>query len=115
MKKIIFLAMAAVALIIFNGCQKENLNVDHLVDEVQLQFVVKPDVYVENGYLAFKNLQAVDSLVRLLNTMTTDERINWENQLNFKSAKTHYAPIFEESERISSIEDMIAFKEKYRD
>ena len=44
--------MTAMALTIFNGCQKDEL-VSQLAEE-QPQEVIKPDVYVENGYLVFK-------------------------------------------------------------
>jgi hypothetical protein len=52
MKKLVLLAMVATVLTIFNGCQRDEL-VSQLADE-QLQSAVKPDVYLENGYLAFK-------------------------------------------------------------
>ncbi|MEE4198555.1 MAG: DUF4848 domain-containing protein, partial [Bacteroidales bacterium] len=114
MKNLILIAMTAVALTIFNGCQKDELGVSQLADEVQPQEVVQPDVYVENGYLAFKDLNALDSLIKVLNTMTPDEINSWENSIGFISARTYYSPIFKESERISSFEEMVAFKEKYK-
>jgi hypothetical protein len=71
MKNLILLAMTAAALTIFNGCQKENLNVDQLVDEVQPQEVVRPDVYVENGYLVFKSQEIFDRTLATVQIQTS--------------------------------------------
>ncbi|MDP2161110.1 MAG: hypothetical protein Q8K02_11545, partial [Flavobacterium sp.] len=79
MKKLVLLAMVATVLTIFNGCQKDEL-VRQLANE-QPQAVVKPDVYVENGYLVFKNMEAVDSVIQLLGKMTTTEKEAWEIKL----------------------------------
>jgi len=113
MKKIIVLVMATAVLTIFNGCQKEELNIRRLTDnELQPQEVVKPDVYVENGYLAFKNMSAVDSVIHLLNNMTTSEKEVWESQMGFKSARADFDVLFDEYEKIQSPEKFLAFKEK---
>ncbi|MBW6534905.1 MAG: hypothetical protein K0B11_07850 [Mariniphaga sp.] len=53
-KKIGFFVFMAAIIATFGGCQKEELTDRQLTDEVQPQEVVQPDVYVENGYLAFK-------------------------------------------------------------
>jgi len=107
--------MTAVALTIFNGCQKDEPGVSQLADEVQPQEVVQPDVYVENGYLAFKNIEAVDSTILLLNKMTTSEKEAWENQLGFKSARAEFDALFEEYDKLPTYEAFLAFKEKYKD
>lgn len=61
--------MVAVALTIFNGCQKDELV---LIDEQPLA-VVKPDVYVENGYLVLKDLNVVDRVMKTLNNMNQEQ------------------------------------------
>ena len=48
-KKIGFFVVMAAIIAAFGGCQKEELTVRQLTDEVQPQEVVQPDVYVENG------------------------------------------------------------------
>lgn len=105
--------MVATVLTIINGCQEDEL-VSQLADE-QLQEAVKPDVYLENGYLAFKNMEAVDSVNQMLGKMTTPEVEAWEKQMNFKSAKTFFEPIFNESEKATTIGEILAFKEKYKE
>ncbi|MBN2636104.1 MAG: hypothetical protein JXR61_07525 [Prolixibacteraceae bacterium] len=112
MKKFILLCMAMGLLTIFNGCQKDELGVGQLADEVQPQQVVTPDVYVENGYLAFKNMNAVDSVIHLLNTMTTPEKENWELQMGIKSARAELQELYNEYDKISSKKEMFSFKEK---
>jgi len=101
--------MVATVLTIINGCQKD----EHVLIDEQLQNEVKPDVYVENGYLAFKNMEAVDSIIQMLGKMTFQEVEAWENKLGFKSAKTYFEPIFREAEQANTIEDIVAFKEKH--
>ena len=111
MKKISVLVTMVLALTIFNGCQKDELV---LIDE-QSQLAIKPDVYVENGYLAFKNMEAMDSVKQMLEKMTAKEVEVWENKLGFKSAKTYFDPIFKEAEQATTLEDIVAFKKKYQD
>src|SRR5690554_5657946 len=112
MKNLILIAMTALALTIFNGCQKENPEVDQLVDGPQPQEAVKQDVYVENGYLAFKNMKAVDSLIQILNKMTRAEKETWEKEMGFISARAGYDALFDEYENLSSSEAFLSFKEK---
>ena len=115
MKKIIVLVMATAVLTIFNGCQKDELNVRQLTDEVQPQAVVKPDVYVENGYLAFKNMNAVDSVIQLLNKMTTPEKEAWESQIGLKSARADFDILFDKYEKLQSYDEFLSFKEQNKD
>jgi hypothetical protein len=111
MKKFIVLAMVAVALTIFNGCQKDELV---LIDE-QSQLAIKPDVYVENGYLAFKNMEAVDSVIQLLGKMTKTEKEAWETQLGFKSARAEFDKLFDEYDKLESYQDFLTFKKRNSD
>jgi len=105
--------MVAVALTIFNGCQKDEL-VRQLADE-QSQLAIKPDVYVENGYLAFKNMEAVDSVIQMLGKMTTIEKEIWETQMGFKSARAEFDKLFNEYDKLESYGAFLAFKERNKD
>jgi len=111
MKKFIVLAIVAVALTIFNGCQKDELV---LIDE-QPQVVVKPDVYVENGYLAFKNMEAVDSVIQMLGKMKRSEKEVWEQQIGLKSARAEFDKLFNEYDKLESYEEFLAFKKRNSD
>jgi len=114
-KKIGFFVVMAAIIAAFGGCQKEELTDRQLTDEVQPQEVVRPDVYVENGYLAFKNIEAVDSVIRMFNRMSTKEFGLWENQMGFKSARSEFEALFEEYDNLPTYEAFLAFKEKYKD
>ncbi len=114
-KKIGFFVVMAAIIAAFGGCQKEELTDRQLTDEVQPQEVVQPDVYVENGYLAFKNIEVVDSVVNLLNKMTTSGKETWENQLGFKSARAEFDALFEKYDELPTYEAFLAFKEKYKE
>jgi hypothetical protein len=114
-KKIGFFVVMAVIIAAFGGCQKEELTDRQLTDELQPQEVVRPDVYVENGYLAFKNIEVADSIILLLNKMTTSEKETWENQMGFKSARAEFDALFEEYDKLQTYEAFLAFKEKNKD
>lgn len=101
--------MAAMALTIFNGCQKDELV---LIDE-QPQAMVEPDVYVENGYLVFKSKDVYDSIRGKVEKYEPEEAINWEKSLNFTSAKSarYFAEL--EANEIINEEGVINFKKKF--
>ena len=101
--------MLLAVLTVFNGCQKDE---PVLVDE-QLQEVVKPDVYAENGYLVFRDMNAVNSVIKMLDKMNLVEKEAWEVSLGFESASRYYAPIFKEAESFNTVDEMIHFKNKY--
>ena len=102
MKKIIVLAIVAVALTIFNGCQKDEL-VRQLADE-QSQLAIKPDVYVENGYLMFKNFAVLDSLSKDLNNKTDNAIRDFESKIGFKSAYSYLKELKNKAESLSERE-----------
>ena len=79
--------MVVAGLSIFNACQKSELEAPQPADDAQSQEVIKPDVYLENDYLVVKNLEAVDSLKKVLLNKSLEEQSSWENQLGLKSAK----------------------------
>ncbi len=108
MKKFRLLLMLLALLTAFNGCQKEE---PVLIDN-QLREVVKPDVYVENGYLVLKNMDVVDSVISLLNQMTRVEKESWEKHMGFKSARTEFDALFDEYEKLKSYEEFLVFKER---
>ena len=107
MKNLFVFAIVAVALTIFNGCQKSDEQV--LIDEVQPQAAVKPDVYAENGYLVFKDFETLDSLDKVLNAMTNIEIRNFENQMGYKSAYSYMEELATKIEKLdeSEISDFI--------
>ncbi len=79
-----FLLVMAAIVTAFGSCQKEE---PVLIDE-QPQAVVKPDVYVENGYLVFKSQEYFDSTLAVLQNTNDDEYQLWEQSLGFTSANT---------------------------
>ena len=107
--------MIAAIIATIGGCQKEELTDRQPADEVQTQEIAQPDVYVENGYLAFKNMQAVDSVIQMLGKMTTAEKEAWENQIGYKSARAEFDALFEKYDKLKSYEEFLVFKEKNRD
>ncbi len=101
MKNLFVFAIVAVALTIFNGCQKSDEPV--LIDE-QPQAAVKPDVYVENGYLVFKDFETLDSLDKKLNAMSNIEIRNFENQMGYKSAYSYMEELANKIEKLDESE-----------
>jgi len=111
MKKIIVLAIVAVALTIFNGCQKEEL-VSQLADE-QPQAAVKPDVYVENGYLVFKDFDTYAKVSDKLDLMSKSEFENWEKEIAFFSAIYLLNEVYSKLEIEESEENYKKIKAEY--
>ncbi len=113
MKKLVVFAMVAMSLTIFNGCQKDELNVSQPADEAQPQEVVKPDVYVENGYLVFKSQEVFDTTLSVVQKMSDEEFSEWENSLGFVSANTFYLKAEDEFSKIENEEQRRKFVEEY--
>ncbi|WP_346859063.1 DUF4848 domain-containing protein [uncultured Draconibacterium sp.] len=105
--------MAVVVLSIFNACQKSDELIDQSID-VQQQEAVKPDVYSENGYLVFKEIEAVDSVVNILLRMTTEEKENWERDLGIKSARAEFERLNQIYDNLDTKEEILDFKSRYQ-
>jgi hypothetical protein len=110
MKKFRLLLMLLAVLTVFNGCQKDE---PVLVDEQPLE-VVKPDVYAENGYLVFKDINTVDSVIMILGGFNQIEKEAWERQFSYVSARSQFDALFDEYEKLRSIEEFNRFKERNR-
>lgn len=113
MKKLIVLSIVALLLTIFNACQKDDLV--NKSSEDQLQELTKPDVYSENGYLVFRSIEVVDSVIRMLSHMSDEEKYAWEELYNIKSARSEFEKIFKEYEKIESYDEFLMFKREYVD
>ncbi|MBA4408621.1 MAG: hypothetical protein C0397_04275 [Odoribacter sp.] len=109
MKKLMFMAAIAMVLTVFNACTKDELSSDKQVVSK------KPDVYLENGYLAFKNMNAVDSVINLLSKMSRQEKEAWEQMIGLKSARFEFDRLFDEYEKLTSKVEFLKFKSKYAD
>ncbi|RIJ49861.1 hypothetical protein D1614_03720 [Maribellus luteus] len=111
MKKLVWFAMVVAGLSIFNACEKS----DELTgpnDEKLVVETVKPDVSSEDGYLVFKNIEAVDSIILLLSRMTTLEIEAWEKSMDIISARSEFEQLFSEYEKLNSYEEFLTFKNK---
>lgn len=110
MKKFNFLAVMAVVLTLFSACQQEELE----VNEPQIAGAREdvPDVYTENGYLAFKSTEVADSIAELLNIKSLSDQVDWEKSLNFKSARTYRAELNQE---VLDIDEFGDFEKKVQE
>ena len=113
MKKFNLFVMLAIVVTIFSACQKDELTGEQPQAVASVQ--EKPDVYVENGYLAFKDMNAVDSVINVLSSMTKEEKDTWDAQMGFKSARADFENLFDKYEKLTSKEEFFAFKKKYQD
>lgn len=102
--------MVATVLTIINGCQKDELV---LIDE-QPQTAVKPDVYVENGYLVFKDYVTYSSISDELDLMDESQIDNWEKELGFISARSILNEVYEKLESDVSLENYEKVKKEYQ-
>ncbi len=104
MKNFIVFAMVAAALIIFNGCQKEELGVSQLTDDVQPQEVVQPDVYVEYDYLVFKDFETFLLLQKKLNNMSIEEIQKHELKMGYESAFSYRKSLLTKADNLPDSE-----------
>ena len=95
-----FMAAIAMVLTVFNACTKDELPAGKQVSgELNSK---KPDVYLENDYLAFKNMNVVDSVINLLNGMTRQEKEAWEQKMGVTSARHEFDKLFDMYEGIAT-------------
>ncbi|GET35057.1 hypothetical protein PbJCM13498_39200 [Prolixibacter bellariivorans] len=108
MKKIVLLCMAAALSTFFAGCQKDEIN-GQLTDNVQQKSATVPNVYSENGYLVFKNIETLDSIAQVMNQEDSTSQVSWEEYMHFESARTYRAKLNDE---IFSTDDYSVFLKK---
>ena len=113
MKKFKFYAMMAFVLTVFSACQNDELAVEQPQAVAAVENI--PDVYLENGYLAFKNFNAVDSVLNSIAGKTREEMDAWDTEVGITSARSEFETLFDEYEQLSSMEEFQAFKSKYYD
>ena len=116
MKKLLFLLCMLTILFACSQPEVESLTQEK-VEEISSRAMgmeeQKPDVYVEAGCLVFKDFNVRDSIVNVLDQLNDEQRIAWEKNLGFVSAKTYYAPYFYEYDNVKSEEECLLFAEKY--
>jgi len=105
-----FLAAIAVVLTVFNSCKKDELKT---TPDEGIAKTSKSDVYLENGYLAFKNMDAVDSVINVLSQMNRQGKDAWEQKIGLKSARYEFDELFDVYEKLASYEEFLKFKAKY--
>ncbi len=112
MKKFNLLAVMAVVLTLFSACQQEELE----VNEPQIAGAREdvPDVYTENGYLAFKTKEAFDSIRSEIDKLSIEECEKWEKSMKFTSARTIKYFAEEEAIAITDEKGVKGFRTKYQ-
>ena len=99
-------------LTVFYACQRDGLEIDQGTDLVATE---KPDVYLEEDYLVFKDYDTLERVKYKLKNESIETQMQWEQQFGFKSAKTYRAEIckkLEETEDLSLAENFIFLLEK---
>ena len=90
----------------FNACQQDELEVDPAGETVLQE---KPDIYLEEDYLVFKNSEIVENTLNGLNDQSFEAKQQWEKQFSFKSAMTYRN---EASNKLEAMENL-ATAEKF--
>ncbi len=109
MKNFMVMAVLAMVLTVFNACTKDELKTP---SDEGIAKTGKADVYLENGYLAFKNMNAVDSVMNVLAQMSRTEKDAWEQKIGLKSARYEFDKLFDDYEKIKTKEEFLSFKVK---
>ncbi len=99
MKKLTFLVVIAMALIVFNGCQKDELIRQEADGEVQLQAGAKNPMFegldsilfsVENNRLAFESEEEFQKCIDFLATLGDGNFPAFEKEIGFDSYRKKY-------------------------
>lgn len=107
-----FMAVIAMVLTVFNACTKDELKT---LPEDGLAKTSNADVYLENGYLAFKDMNAVDSTINVLSKMSRQEKDAWEQRIGLKSARAEFDNYFDEYQKLTTIEELLKFRAQHGD
>ena len=97
MKKVLFLLCLIAILSACNQSESVTLiqeKYPEIISRAEVEENQQPNVYVEEGYLVFKNFNVRDSIINMLEQLSDEQRISWEKNWGFISAKTYYAPYF---------------------
>jgi hypothetical protein len=87
---------------LFSACQNDELKTE--ADS----FVIsepKPDVYLENDYLVFKDYATMDSIAKILNQTGINALLNQEKDMGFISARSYRYKKNEEILSMDKLED----------
>jgi len=109
MRKISLIFVAITGLGLLFSCQQSEL----IEPEVLTN---QKDVYVENGYLVFKNLQSADSVLKEVYQMDEFNFSAWEKSIGFQSARSLIQELYEQSKMLNSkdeLEKFLAKNQKY--
>ena len=106
MKKLMFLAAIAMVLTVFNACQKDGLEIDQ---ETDLAATEKPDVYLDDDYLVFRDKTSAENAITQLRNVGPEEQLEWERPLGFTSAKTYRAEICNKLQSGMNYEQMMKY------
>ena len=116
MKKVLFLLCLIAILSACDQPESESLIQEETTEigsRATVEENLRPDVYVEAGCLVFKDFNVRDSIINMLEQLSDEQRISWEKNLGFISAKTYYAPYFYEYDNVTSEDESHLFAEKY--
>lgn len=116
MKKVLFLLCLIAILSACNQSESVTLiqeETPEIGSRAKVEENQQPNVYVEEGCLVFKNFNVRDSIINMLEQLSDEQRISWEKNLGFISAKTYYAPYFYEYDNVTSEDESHLFAEKY--
>jgi|GEM_PF-2633446 len=103
---------------LITACEKDS---DYLPSESNNEdkLIIKPsnqnkDVILSpDGYLIFKDQESFKRNSDLLEKMTDDEFLLWENQMNFQSAQTYISLVSDQIENLKTVEEFELLKQKY--
>lgn len=100
-----FTLMVFMTLAVFSGCQKQELEVNRLgeqlpANELQSRSEITSGVYAESDYLVFNNYEALNSLREKLDVMSDVDLIAYEKQSGYKSAFSHRKELLAKADMI---------------
>ena len=111
---------AALVCAVFMGCNKDLTEENGGIllrneNNGVVSQAIAPDVWVEEGRLALRDLDVRDSMVNVLAGMTDKDREMMERARGFESAATYYAPYFARFDSVTSAKESRRVAEELAD
>ncbi len=102
--------MVVACLNIFYACEKSDELIEQGTEDLQLlESESLLDISPKDGYLVFKSIDILDSVANVMNKVSDEEQLLWEESMEFESARSYRAKLNNE---IFSTEIYSVFLEK---
>jgi hypothetical protein len=113
MRLILNLAVACLIFVAI-GCTKDDKQITEIEAETNATENGINKISIENGILTFNDENSFHEAINLLNTLSSEKRIQWESQIGFKSMQTLCETLSDELALVESEDDYFKIRATYQ-